>query len=55
MKAIKFRIYPTLALAHKPEDSGNAKVRAGMIKQTRSEQAGRDAGSTAYPAVRLRA
>lgn len=42
-------------LVHKPEDSGNAKVRTGMMKQTRSEQAGRDAGSTAYPAVRLRA
>jgi putative transposase len=42
-------------LAHKPEDSGNAKVRAGVKKQTRSEQAGTDADSTAYPAVRLRA
>lgn len=42
-------------LANKREDSGNAKVPAGVKKQTRSEQAGTDAGSTAYPAVRLRA
>lgn len=42
-------------LANKPEDSGNAKVRAGVMKQTRSEQSGTDAGSTAYTAVRLRA
>lgn len=41
-------------LANKPEDSGNAKVRAGMMKQTRSEQAGKETGSTAYPAMRLR-
>ena len=43
-------------LVHKPEDSGStAKARTGKMKQKRSEQASWDAGSTVYPAVRLRA
>ena len=41
-------------LAHKPENSCKAKVRAETKEQTRSEQVGRDADSTDTP-VRLRA